>query len=188
MMRRPIAALLLLGLSLSLHAERWSSRIDLSRALNNPSLLHRLTILYTYSDRPEQMLYVYGHGALILQQMPVQRSLWNSLVPTCTAHVGEDTIGGLINLFIQRRFFDLPQKNFTFLYASDDAATHLRIHQIIVDTRDERAGRVFATGTYAGQIETIPPAFAEIEAAIQDLRDKAFPAGKPCTVAPPVKF
>ncbi len=183
-----ITAVLLLVVALPSAAAQWTSRIDLTRVLNDPALLHRLTVFYTTPERPGQILYIHGDGTLLLQQLPIQPGVWNSLVPTCTAGVSEDSIRGLVALFVKNRFFDLPRKNFIFVYVSQDPVKDVHIHTIMIDTGQERAARSFATGTYAGQVQTIPPGFAEIETAIQRIRDDAFPPSKRCTFAAPLKF
>ena len=93
-----------------------------------------------------------------------------------------------MRLLIEKHFFDLPEKTFMFLYASDEPEELVHIHSIVVDTQEERAARSFATGTYTNQVRSIPPEFAAIEAALQRIRDDAFPPLKPCRMAPPVRF
>lgn len=184
-----VAFLLLLGLALPLLPVQWRTRIDLRQVLNNPVLLRSLTILYVNPQKPGQMFYIRGDGTLTLQQLPVQANVWNSLAPTCRARVSPGPVTELLETFIARRFFDLPLKSFTFLDVSDDPHKELRIHTIIVEAGGERASRSFATGTYAGKTETIPPDFAAIETAVRSIQDDVFPPlSKDCSLAPPIKF
>lgn len=115
-----VAFLLLLGLALPLLAVQWRTRIDLRQVLNNPVLLRSLTILYVNPETPGLMFYIRGDGTITLQQLPVQANVWNTLVPTCTAHVSPGAVSELLERFIARRFFDLPLKSFTFLNVSAD--------------------------------------------------------------------
>ena len=64
-----ITALLLLVVALPSAAAQWTSRIDLTRVLNDPALLHRLTVFYTTPERPGQILHIHGDGTLLLQQI-----------------------------------------------------------------------------------------------------------------------
>ncbi|MBV9608543.1 MAG: hypothetical protein JO187_03205, partial [Acidobacteria bacterium] len=60
-------ALLLTVLALPATAAQWRSRIDLKRLLDDADALHRTTVLYTHPERPGQMFYLHGDGALVLQ-------------------------------------------------------------------------------------------------------------------------
>ena len=166
----------------------WRSRIDLKPLLDDPSALHRLRIAYMYDDKPGQVFYLYGDGHLILQQLPTRRGVWADLVPTCTARVSEDIIKDLIRLLIEKNFFDLPEKRFLFLYASAASEEDLHLHTIIIEAEEGRSSRSFGTGTFGKETQSIPPEFAEIEAAIQRIQNDAFPPSKTCRVAPPLKF
>jgi len=177
-----------LGMALSALAVQWRDRIDLTRFLDDPTLLPRLNISYGYPERPGQTFFIRGNGSLVLQQRPLQPGTWNSLVPTCTAHIEGDTFKKLVKLLVDRHFFDLPQKRFIFLWASDDPEKQVHIHTINVYTRDVMAARSFATGTYGNEVQSIPEDFAAIESEIQRIRDDAFSQSKPCRLAAPLTF
>jgi len=178
----------LLGVTLSAVAVQWRDRIDLTRFLDDPSLLPQLSIRYSYPERPAQIFFIRGNGSLVLQQLPSQPGTWNSLVPTCTAHTEGDTFRKLVRLLVDRHFFDLPQKTFLFLSASDDPEKQVHIHTITVYTQGLMAARSFATGTYGMEAQSIPADFAAIESEIQRIRDDAFPQSGPCHVAAPLRF
>jgi hypothetical protein len=94
----------------------------------------------------------------------------------------------LVATFIEKHFFDLPSKSFIFLYTSENPEDTVHIHTIMLDDGSERAARSFGTGTYNNEIQTIPPDFAAVEAAIQHVRDNAFPTTQACGVAAPARF
>lgn len=88
-------------------------------------------------------------------------------------------------MIIGLHFWDLPEKHFLFVYASQ-AEGELEIHQIFIGDGVEKAVRTFGVGTYAGKQETIPDDFAAIEEQLIQLRDFTL-SNKPCHFAPAVK-
>lgn len=62
----------------------------------------------------------------------------------------------------------------------------LEVHRIFISNGTEKAGRVFAVGTY-GKQESIPDDFAMIEQRFKRFVQSAF-AGNACHVAPAVQF
>jgi hypothetical protein len=109
-------------------------------------------------------------------------------IPTCRAKVSQDVVKDLVRLIIQRHFFELPEKQFIFLYAAQ-GDEKLELHTITIDDGLAKASRTFGVGKFAGKEETIPPDFSAIEDELKRLKDSAFPPdGKPCHFAPAIKF
>src|SRR5690242_9034227 len=159
-MTKRITLVLLLAVALPVFASQWRNRIDLNQFLTDANALHQLVIRYTSAASRGQVFYIHVDGRVVLQQLPRERGVWNSFVPTCNARVPEDTVITLVKLLIDEHFFDLPEKTFFFQYASDDPEEAVHIHSIVLRFGEDEAGRSFATGSYNGQVETIPKRFA----------------------------
>ncbi|HWY68055.1 MAG TPA: hypothetical protein VNX88_05290 [Terriglobales bacterium] len=104
--------------------------------------------------------------------------------PTCKAMISPEKVRNVIRLMIQVRFFDLPQKSFVYLFASDDVEDlekELERHSIALDDGTIHAQRDFAAGTYMGKKESIPQEFAAVENAMQQLMKETF-KDMPCKV------
>jgi len=109
-------------------------------------------------------------------------------IPTCRAKVGQDVVKNLVQLIIQRHFFELPEKHFIFLYATQ-GNEELELHTITVADGLAKTSRTFGVGKFAGKEEKIPPDFSAIEDELKRLKNSAFPPdGKPCHFAPAIKF
>jgi hypothetical protein len=155
--------------------------------LKDPAALQKLKIMYLPPVRRGwgQVFVVRGDGSLILQAHP-DRPMSVADIPTCTARVSQDAVKDLVRLIIQKRFFDLPEKQFFFLYASQ--GEELELHTITIDDGLAKTSRTFGIGKFAGKEEQIPPDFSAIEDELKRLRDSAFPpGGKPCHFAPAIK-
>lgn len=171
------------------------SRVNLGEILQNPALLHRMSLMWEYP--PNVALYVYGDGRLILQAYPVipddpdnpiAMTRRNGLVPTCKNKIASDDVSALIRWMIEKHFFDLPDKSFAYNTAALQRRK-LELHTIAVDSGKERAARTFAVGKYGDQDESLPANFVALEDALAKMRDSAFPpAQRPCGVAPGIKF
>ena len=169
-------------------------RIDLNGLLASPATLSQMILRWDYP--PNSELYLYGDGRLVLQAYPVVPDdpdspflLKNrSLVPTCSTRISTADIKALLQLMIERHFFDLPEKSYVYMTAAY-ARRNLELHTIAVDNGKEKAERTFGVGKYQGQEESIPPDFAAIEQALAKIRDSAsLPSRRPCGVAPGIKF
>jgi len=166
----------------SAHPSEWKDRLELSRFLTDDAALKTLTI--TYRPTYRQVLYVYGSGKLIGQSYPgLTFSQQYGLFPTCKGMISPERVRDVIRLMIQVRFFDLPQKSFVFMFASDgeDLEKELQKHSIALDDGTIHAQRDFAAGTYLGKKESIPQEFAAVEAALQQLMKETF-KDMPCKV------
>jgi len=171
------------------------SRVNLEEILQNPALLHRMSLMWEYP--PNVSLYVYGDGRLILQAYPVIPSdsdspilmtRRNGFVPTCKSKTGSDDVSALIRLMIEKHFFDLPEKSFAYNTVALERRK-LELHTIAVDSGREKADRTFGVGKYGDQDESLPANFVAIEDALARMRDAAFPpAQRPCGIAPGIKF
>ncbi len=184
---RVILAFLLLVLSQAFESERHA--LDLEPLLQDPAALQRLTVVY----RPPihkgwiQLFFVRGDGSLILQAYP-DRPMAVTDIPTCRATVSQDVVKDLVQLIVQRHFFELPEKQFIFLYAAQ-GDEKLELHTIIIDDGLAKTSRTFGVGKFAGKEEKIPADFSAIEDEMKRLKDSAFPpGGKPCHFAPVIKF
>ena len=89
---------------------------------------------------------------------------------------------------IQRHFFELPERQFIFIYAAQ-GNEELELHTIRIDDGLAKTSRTFGVGKFAGKEEKIPPDFSAIEDELKRLKDSPFPPdGKPCHFAPAIKF
>jgi len=94
----------------------------------------------------------------------------------------------LVRLIIQRHFFELPEKQFIFVFAAQ-GNEKLELHTITIDDGLAKTSRTFGVGKFAGKEEKILPDFSMIENELKRLKDSAFPPdGKPCHFAPAIKF
>ena len=180
-------------------AELWKHQLNLEPMLRDSESLKKLTIMY---DSPSQqgfeVLFVRGDGSLILQRysgrpiattdIPIPgRAMPTRDVPTCTERIGQDQVKILVSLVASKHFWELPEKQFIFSINSVPSQKELAVHRIFISNETEKAGRVFAVGTYAGKPEVIPDDFAAIEQQFKELARSAF-AGKACHDAPAVQF
>jgi hypothetical protein len=183
-----IVSALLLGF-LSQAAEPQRHQLDLEPMLQDPAALEKLTIMYQPPAHRgwSQVFFVRGDGSVILQARP-DRPMANTDVPTCRAKVSQDMVKDLVRLIIQRHFFELPEKQFIFIYAAQ-SNEELELHTIAIDDGHGKVSKTFGIGKFGDKEETIPPDFSSIEDELKRLRDFAFPAeGKPCHLAPAIKF
>ena len=169
--------------------EPYKHRLELEPMLEDAVALRKLTIMYDVSEplvhHGFQLFFVRGDGSLILQAYP-QRPIATTDIPTCRNKVSQDKVKDLVSLIINRHFWDLPEKNFIFVYASH-GEEKLVLHQISIDNGAGKAARTFGVGTYAGKQEIIPDDFAAIEEQLIQLKDFAL-SNKPCHFAPAIKF
>src|SRR6266436_1928082 len=114
---RIVLAFLLVVLPQEFESER--HRLDLEPLIQDPAGLQRLTVVYLPPSQKGwiQLFFVRGDGSLILQAHP-DRPMAITDIPTCRAKVGQDVVKNLVQLIIQRHFFELPEKHFIFLYAT----------------------------------------------------------------------
>lgn len=176
MLRR--AVVMLLMTSSLLVAAEWNHRLDLDRVLKDPQAFDSLVIAYT-SYENKSSLYIFGNGKIVSQPT----SATTELVPTCTADLTEEQVRGIVQLLIDKHFFDLPEKNFIVLDTTpDDAWKEVKLHTIRVTDDEGVAGRSFGTGDYNAEKQSMPSDFADIRDALIQLRDSSFPKGrtKPC--------
>ena len=163
--------------------------LDLEPLLHDPAAMQRLTVMYVPPANKgwNQVLFVRGDGSLILQASP-DRPMAVTDIPTCKGRVSQDAVKGLVHLIIQRHFFELPEKQFIFLYAQQ-GNEKLELHTIAIDDGQAKTSRTLGIGKFAGKDERIPPDFSAIEDELRRLKDLAFPPdGKPCHFAPAIKF
>jgi hypothetical protein len=167
-------------------AEPWKHQLDLEPMLRDSESLKKLTVKY---DSPLQqgfeLLFVRGDGSLILQRYP-GRPMSTTDLPTCTQKISQDQVKKLASLIANKHFWELPEKRFLFV-GGEPSHKELEVHRIFISNGSEKAGRVFAVGTYAGKQEAIPDEFAVIEQQFKQLAQSAF-AGKACHLAPAVQF
>jgi hypothetical protein len=184
---RIVFALLLAFLSQA--AEPRLHQLDLEPMLHDPAALEKLTIMYQPPGHSgwSQVFFVRGDGSAILQACP-DYLMANTDVPTCRAKVSQDMVKDLVRQIIRRHFFELSEKQFIFLYAAQ-SNEKLELHTIAIDDGHGKVSRTFGIGKFGDKEETIPPDFSSIEDELKRLRDFAFPArGKPCRLAPAIKF
>jgi hypothetical protein len=166
--------------------EPWKHQLDLEPMLRDSESLKKLTIMY---DSPLQqgfeLLFVRGDGTLILQRYP-GRPMATTDLPTCTEKIGQEQVKKLAGLIAIKHFWELPEKRFLFV-GGEPSHKELEVHQIFISNATEKAGRVFAVGTYAGRQEAIPDDFAMIEQQFKQLAQSTF-AGTACHLAPAVQF
>ena len=150
-----------------------------------------------YDYPPSVTLFVYGDGRLATQAYQITGQgtdndpedpylmMNRNFAATCTARADVAEITSVIQLMIEKHFFDLPELSFSYQTAAY-VKPNLELHSIVVDDGQRRAGRTFGTGTFNNQPENIPPDFAAIEAALGKLRDAHIHG--PCRFAPGIKF
>ena len=184
---RVVLAFLLFVLPQAVESERHA--LDLEPLLQDPAAMQRLTVVY----RPPihegwvQLFFVRGDGSLILQAYP-DRPMAVTDIPTCRAKVSQDAVKDLVRLIIQRHFFELPEKQFIFLYVAQ-GNEKLELRTITINDGLAKTSRTFGVGKFAGKEEKIPPDFSAIEDELKRLKDSAFPPdGKPCHFAAAIKF
>jgi hypothetical protein len=164
-------------------------RLDLEPLLQDPAALQKLTVVYLPLGQKGwiQLFFVRGDGSLILQAHP-DRPMAFTDIPTCRTKVDQDVVKNLVQLIIQRHFFELPEKYFIFLYMAQ-GNEELELHTITVADGLAKTSRTFGVGKFAGKEEKIPPDFSAIEDELKRLKNSAFPPdGKPCHFAPAIKF
>src|SRR2546429_5813188 len=114
---RVVLAFLLFVVAQALKWERHS--LDREPLLQAPAALQRLTVVYQPPIHKGwvQLFFVRGDGSLILQAHP-DRPMPVTDIPTCRAKVSQDVVKNLVRLIIQRHFFELPERQFIFIYAA----------------------------------------------------------------------
>lgn len=163
-------------------------QLDLEPMLHDADALKKLTIMHQQpGDRGNQVFFVCGDGSLIFQAYP-RRPMPTPEIPTCRNKVSQEKVKELLRLLIQKHFWDLPERQFIFVYASQ-TGEELELHTIAVDDGYARASRTFGVGTYAGKQESIPDDFSAIEEQLNQLKDFTLHTPeKPCHFAPAIKF
>jgi len=128
-----------------------------------------------------------GDGSVIKQATP-DRPMPIADIPTCTEHISVERAKALVQMIIQKRFFELPERQFIFMNAHQ-IHEELEMHAIGISDGQAKACRSFGIGRFAGKDEVIPPEFAVIEEELKQIRDSAFPPhGKDCHFAPAIRF
>jgi len=140
---RVVLAFLLFVLPQAFESERHS--LDLEPLLQDPAALQRLTVVYQPPIHKGwvQLFFVRGDGSLILQAHP-DGPMAVTDIPTCRARVSQDVVKDLVRLIIQRHFFELPEKQFIFIYAAQ-GNEELELHTIRIDdglAKTRRAGHL----------------------------------------------
>jgi hypothetical protein len=74
----------------------------------------------------------------------------SGLVPTCQAKVDVDEIKSLVDLMIERHFFDLPEKGYVYSTVAQQRRK-LDPYTIAVDNGSQKANRTFGVGEYQGR-------------------------------------
>ena len=181
-----------LCLALLLFPQNPSSKIrfpDLETMLQQDEALRALLIVYWPPVQKgwQQIFFVRGDGTVIKQAAP-DRPMAVADIPTCTEHISVERTKALIHLIIQRRFFDLPQRQFIVMNGPL-TNEELEMHTIGISDGQAKARRSFGIGKFAGKKEVIPPEFAALEEELKQIRYSAFPPhGKDCHFAPAIKF
>jgi hypothetical protein len=184
---RPIFVLLLVFLLQA--AEPPRHQLDLEPLLNDPVALQKSRIMYQLpSHKVYQAFFVYGDGRVVWQAYS-KRPMSSTEVPTCRNKIVPDKVKHLVQLIIEKHFFDLPEKHFIYVYASQNSEEDLEVHSIAIDDGVGKVFREFGTGEYAGKEESIPPNFSSIEQELKSLKDTAFPlSAMNCHLAPAINF
>jgi hypothetical protein len=184
--------LVILCLLLPVSSAEQRDRINLKELLDRPNALQRVSLMWEYP--PNAALYVYGDERLILQTYPVVSDPFGvmrnrgGLVPTCRAKINRDDIKALVDLMIERHFFDLPERGYIFMSAAFEQPK-LELHTIAIDNGQDIAARTFGVGEYEGKSESLPSDFASIELALTKIKDSAFPSRqRPCGFADAIRF
>lgn len=166
--------------------DSFTHQVDLQAIMRDNQGLQKLTILNeSPTEHGFHLLFVSGDGTLILQAYP-RRMMARNDVPTCKERISPDKVKEILSLMIERRFWELPEKQFIFL-GNWPNPSEFELHGIFVSNGAEKAGRSFGIGTYGGKPESIPSDFAIIERQFKNLEQAAF-SGKHCHLAPAVKF
>ncbi len=184
-MARRVVAILLMSTVLSAATNDWKERLNLERLLQDTQALDSLLIAYTSFDN-KLSLYIFGNGKVVTQ--PTVAS--TELVPTCTADISDQQVRALIQQFVDKRFFDLPRKDFIMLDASQDDWASLHLHNISITDVEGTAGRTFGTGYFNGEKQVLPENFVALRNALIQLRDSAFQGrdpNKPCRFEPKIR-
>jgi hypothetical protein len=185
---RVALVLVLFVLPQTLEPQRHSLELEL--LLQDAQALQRLTVVYL--DRLvhkgwSHRFFVRGDGSLILQAYP-ERPIAVTDILTCRAQVDQEVVRNLVRLIIKRHFFELPERLFLFVYASQ-VNEELELHTIVIDDGQAETRRTFGIGKFNGKKETIPADFLAVEDEMKRLRDSVFPPGaKPCHFAPAINF
>jgi len=162
---------------------------DLEPMLRKDEALSRLLIVYWPPAQKgwQQVFFVRGDGTVVKQAAP-DRPMSVTDIPTCTEQIGLERVKALVRLIIQKHFFELPERQFIFIYAAQ-MNEELEMHTIGISDGQTKTRRSFGIGKFAGKDEVIPPEFAAIEEELKQIRDSAFPPrGKDCHFAAPIQF
>ena len=166
--------------------ESYTHQLDLQAMMRDNQGLQKLRIAYySPTEHGFHLLFVRGDGTLVLQTYP-RRPMAANEVPTCKERISPDKVKEILRLMIDRRFWELPEKQFIFI-GDWPSYSELELHRIFVSDGAEKAGRTFGIGTYAGKSESIPADFAIIERQFKNIEQAAF-SDKPCHLAPAIKF
>jgi len=166
--------------------EPFTHQLDLQAMMRDNQGLQKLRIMYDWpTEHGFHLLFVKGDGTLILQAYP-RRMMATNDVPTCKERISPDKVKEILGLMIERHFWELPEKQFIFM-GDWPNRSELELHRIFVGNGAEKAGRIFGIGTYGGKPESIPADFAIIERQLKNIEQAAF-SGKPCHMAPAIKF
>lgn len=170
------------------YTEPQRHQFDLEAALRDPAAFQKLKIQYVPPCHAGcEMFFVYGDGSLIWQAIP-NRPMAITLVPTCRNKVSQDTVKDWVRLIIEKKFLDLPERQFLLLYIGQ-GKEELEFHLISIDDGVATTTRMFAIGEYAGKREALPPDFLSIEKELERLKESAFPHSKiTCYFAPAIRL
>jgi len=185
---RVVLVLVVFVLPQTLEPQRHSLELEL--LLQDAQALQRLTVVYLdglVHKGWSHQFFVRGDGSLVLQAYP-ERPIAVTDIPTCRAQVDQEVVRNLVRLIIKKHFFELPEKLFLFVYASQ-VNEELELHTIVIDDGQAETRRTFGIGEFNGKKETIPADFLAVEDEMKRLRDSVFPPGaKPCHFAPAINF
>jgi hypothetical protein len=162
---------------------------DLEPMLKKDEALQHLLIVYWPPAQKgwHQAFFVRGDGTVVKQATP-ERPMAVADIPTCTDHITLERAKALVRLIIQRRFLELPQRQFIVMNGPV-TNEELEMHTIGISDGQAKARRSFGIGKFAGKKEVIPPEFAAIEEELKQIRDSAFPLhGEDCHFAPAISF
>jgi hypothetical protein len=181
-----------LCLALLLLPQNPSSEIrfpDLKTMLQKDEALQGLLIVYWPPVQKgwQQVFFVRGDGTLIKQATP-DRPMPVADIPTCTERISVERTKALVRLIIQKRFFELPERQFFFMNGPP-TNEELEMHTIGITDGLTKTRRSFGIGKFAGKKEVIPPEFTAIEEELKQIRDSAFPPHRrDCHFAPLITF
>jgi hypothetical protein len=159
---------------------------DLEGMLRDEAALQKLKIAYWPPGRESyQRFFVYGEGSVIWQAYP-RRSMSLALISTCRNKVGTDTVKNLVRLIIEKRFLDLPQRQF-LMVGVEPEREEIEFHTISIDDGVGTVSKTFAVGEFARKRESLPTDFLSIEKELQGIKESAFPHDKiTCHFAPAI--